>query len=438
MMSMLPKFRVGFCTLLISLTPFSVGQKLPVMPRPPQNSYAPAKISPPVNISPGNWSQLAKLVPPGCCTGLQNMGAISGSTAVLSLIPFPPGHVAVADVFTKTAVGWRSNSPVATLSGNIADEPIFAPVAIDGDTIVVAGYTASSATPGYAFVYVKPAGGWENMAFPTAILTASDDTPDFGNAVAISGDTIVVGEEGQQSGTPGAAYVYVKPAGGWHNMTETAKLTASDGVKNDELGLSVAISGQTIVAGAIQFGNFINPGKGKAYVFVEPSGGWSSMTQTAELTGSDSARGDFFGVSVSIDGNVVLVGAESHDKSVGEAYIFEKPASGWTNMTETASLTSADGGPSGFGEAVALKGNLAVIGAPYRGLTPDTLKGGVYIFKEPAGGWQTATSSVVLSGADTHFFDYLGFWLGLSGQTVLAGAPDGPAPGNAYVFGLIQ
>lgn len=411
-----------------------VGQNRPVISRAPLSGAAEAKASLPVSVSPGNWSQLAKLVPPGCCTGLQNEVALSGDTAVLSLVPFE--STKVAQVFEKTAVGWRSNSPVGTLNGPVPDEPVFAPVGIDGDTIVVAGYTASSQDPGYAFVYVKPAGGWGNMASPTAILTSSDHNPDFGASVSISGDTIVVGEDGYQSGTPGAAYVFVKPAGGWHSMTETAKLTSSDGINTDLLGWSVSVSGQTIVAGAPQFGNIIHPGPGKAYVFIEPSGGWKSMTQTAEITGSDSVQGDAFGFSVSIDGDVVLTAAYVHNKFVGEGYIFQKPASGWTNMTQTAVLTSADASISEFGYAVAISGNLAVIGAPVRGEPPNTWEGGLYVFKEPAGGWQNATSSVVLIGADTHFYDQLGYTVAISGQTVLGGAPYHPAPGNAYLFGL--
>ncbi len=426
----------GALLLFLAFGTLCAAQKGPVIPRASGHGVAGTPGTAPVSVSPGNWSQLAKLVPPGCCTGLQNEVALSGDTAVLTLVPFESQKV--AQVFQKTAVGWRSNAPVATLNGPVLDEPVFAPVGIDGDTIVVAGYTASSQYPGYAFVYVKLAGGWANMSSPTAILTSSDRSPDFGNSVSISGNTIVVGEDGYQSGTPGAAYVFVKPAGGWHNMTETAKLTSSDALKTDLFGWSVSVSGQTIVAGAPQFGNIVNPGPGKAYVYVEPSGGWTSMTQTAEITGSDSVPGDAFGSSISIDGNVVLTASSVHNKFLGEGYIYQKPTSGWTNMTETASLTSADGGISEFGYAVAISGNLAVIGAPARGLPPNGYEGAVYVFKEPAGGWQNAASSTVLTGADAHFSDSLGYTVAVSGQTVLAGAPYRPAPGNAYVFGLPQ
>lgn len=424
---------VSVLGILAAASMFCVAQKLPAIPHAPHNNQAGMQPASPINVSPGNWSQLAKLVPPGCCTGLENSVALSGDTVVLSLLPFESQKV--AQVFVKTSLGWRSNSPVATLSGPVPEEPYIAPAAIDGDTVVVAGVTGSS-QPGYAFVYVKPAGGWGNMSAPTAILTSSDRNPTFGVSVSISGDAIVVGGSGDYDGSLGAAYVFVKPARGWHNMAETAKLTASDGVSTDLFGSSVAISGQTIVVGATQFGNFLHPGPGKAYVYVEPSGGWSSMTQTAELTGSDSVGADEFGFSVSVDANVVLIGSYAHNNFLGAAYVYVKPASGWTNNTQTAELTPADSVIGSFGVSVAISGNLAVIGAPFRGLPPNAFEGGVYVFEKPTGGWQNATSSVVLMGADAHFSDQLGNSVAISGQTVLAGAPYRPAPGNAYLFGL--
>ena len=110
--------------------------------------------------------------------------------------------------------------------------------------------------PGSAYVFVKPGGGWAN-ATQTAKLTASDatDADFFGGSVAISGDTIAVGAYGDDIGAAedaGSVYVFVKPAGPWMNATQTARLTASDGAGADALGISVAISGNTIVAGAFQ------------------------------------------------------------------------------------------------------------------------------------------------------------------------------------------
>ena len=91
-------------------------------------------------------------------------------------------------------------------------------------------------------------------------------------------------------------------------MTQTAKLTASDGAEGDYFGVSVSISGDTVVVGAN--GDDDNGDtSGSAYVFVKPSAGWSNMTQTAKLTASDGVEGDYFGYSVSVSGDTVVVGA---------------------------------------------------------------------------------------------------------------------------------
>jgi hypothetical protein len=135
-----------------------------------------------------------------------------------------------------------------------------------------------------------------------AKLTSSNGEMDdyFGNAVAISGNTIVVGDsyatvDGNRAtgqAWEGAAYVFTKPGSGWTNMTEVAELTASDGSSLVNFGDAVAINGNTIVVGAQAAGVGGNAYQGAAYVYTQPAGGWTSMTQTAKLTASDGAAGD--------------------------------------------------------------------------------------------------------------------------------------------------
>jgi len=116
-------------------------------------------------------------------------------------------------------------------------------------------------------------------------------------------------------------------------MTQTAELTASDGAANDYLGLPVAISGDTIVAGVPFHKVGSNSKQGAAYVFVMPSSGWATaphpMTQTAELTASDGAAGDDLGGSVAISGSTVVAGAGGHKVGSsafqGAAYVFFAP-----------------------------------------------------------------------------------------------------------------
>ena len=299
-------------------------------------------------------------------------------------------------------------------------------VAIDGNTVVV-GATQSANGTGAAYIFVKPTGGWGNMT-QTAELTASDGQAFdyFGSAVAVSGNTIAVGAPGatingdQQAGP---VYVFVEPQGGWQNMTETAKLTASDGYSTAEFGFSVAVAGNTVVAGNLPFVD-----SGAAYVYVEPTGGWTNMTQTAELTSSDGTQYDEFGASITISGNTVIVGAAedgcSCNAGPGAAYVFVEPQTGWSNMTQTAKLTASDGSIADvFGWSASLSGRTAVIGQ----------QEAAYVFAEPKSGWVDMTQTAKLT--ETLNEGAFGFRVSIAGNIVVVSAPDTQGlTGAAFVY----
>jgi hypothetical protein len=375
-----------------------------------------------VDVSPGDWSQLGRLQrykpEPFCCSDFGGAVAISGDTVVAGDTEFPlsPG----AFVFAKPHSGWKNMLFTAKLNAPLGG-PYFLTscVAIDGDTIVAG--TGESV----AYVYVKPEGSWSDM-YPTAILSIGDLENGFECSVAISGNTIIVGDtvNNQYSG---AVNVFVKPATGWHDMTPTATLTASDGQPYDDFGMAVSISGKTVAVGATQYA-----AAGKAYVFVEPPAGWTSMTQTAELRASDAAQGSEFGFSISTSGERVLVGSRGLSDLVA-AYMFVKPEGGWRDMTETATLTPADRlSFSGYGVSVVVSGKTAAVGAPYRSRRSFGEAGGAYVFTEPSGGWRDMTSSTVLTGSDARYEADFGTALAMTGNLVVVGAPGSPA---TFVFG---
>ena len=294
----------------------------------------------------------------------------------------------------------------------------------------------------------------------TAKLTASDGAyAKFGSSVAISGNTIVVGAPCQpvfgrskSNDFKGAAYVFAKPASGWADMTPTAKLSASDGAPGDFMGLSVGISGNTIVVGANQIDS---EGLGTAYVFVKPSGGWADMTETAELTASDGAVGSFFGFSVSISRHTVVVGANNawvNGRYQGAAYVFEKPERGWANMTQTAKLTASNASvTSNFGFSVSISGNTVVVGDPDEAVGGKQNQGAAYVFVKPTRGWrdmiQTAELTVSYGKADVSLIpwttrqsrnptpDNLGLSVVISGNSIVVGGPShNHGTGAAFLF----
>jgi len=158
--------------------------------------------------------------------------------------------------------------------------------------------------------------GPAGRAVQQAKLTASDGVPGdtFGVSVAISGSTAVVGDSFKNSQT-GAAYVFVRSGTAW---SQQARLTASDPAKDSVFGDSVAVSGSTVVVGA---NHGAGSDTGAAYMFVRSGTAWS---QQAKLTASDGVSRDFFGGSVAISRSTAVMGADGNNSATGAAYVFVK------------------------------------------------------------------------------------------------------------------
>ena len=327
-------------------------------------------------------------------------------------------------------------------------------VAVDGDTLVIGALGDEPRNTGAAYVFTRDARGWvqvgklaaENRADPFA-----GDDAGFGHSVAVHGDTIVVGayEENHPATTTnaGAAYVFTKPATGWADMNETARLTASDAVASDEFGKSVAVYGDTIVVGAPE--KDVNPddvdddAKGSAYIFTRPADGWADMTETAALRGQ--SNGDRFGRSVALHGDTVVVGAfeEKETDKKGAAYVFTKSAAtgiwdDWDDKkasTATARLTASDRASGDrFGRAVAMDGDTIVVGAPFDDDDGDS-SGSAYVFIKPDRGWASTSTAAKLTASNGKANDQFGFSVAVDGNTVVVGADqDDGNRGSVYVF----
>ena len=149
------------------------------------------------------------------------------------------------------------------------------------------------------------------------------------------------------------------------NRIQRTFVTLSHDRPSSDLGFAAAISGDTIVLGAPGAGNF----KGAGYVFVKPVSGWTGMTETAQLRASNATMDDSFGQSAAISGNVVVLGAPGAvvgtNQGQGAAYVFLKPQTGWkTTSRFNAELTASDGTANdGFGLSAGVSGRTIVTGA---------------------------------------------------------------------------
>jgi hypothetical protein len=205
-----------------------------------------------------------------------------------------------------------------------------------------------------------------------AKLTAADATSgdEFGRSVAIDGATVVVGAYRKNSYT-GAVYV-LRTTDGGASYGQVAKLAAADGAADDLFGTSVAIDGATVVIGAPDAGT-----GGAVYVFRTSDGG-ATYDQVAKLTADDAAASDYFGVSVAIDGDTVVVGAFSDDSDRGSAYVFR--TSDGATYVEVAKLTAADAATGDvFGNSVAIAGDTVVVGAQWDD-DGGSASGSAYVF----------------------------------------------------------
>lgn len=314
------------------------------------------------------------------------------------------------------------------------------------------GADNSVSTSGAAYIFVRDGSGvWTQQAY----LKASDPTSNaqFGWSVAISGDTAVVGALAGDAQQTGVAYVFVRDGSG--NWSQQGRLTASNAQFDDQFGFSVSISGDTVVVGANREdsaatginGSGANNSlseAGAAYVFVrDGSGNWSEQ---AYLKASNTGNLDNFGISVSISGDTAVVGASSEDSNAtgvngnqadnsitaaGAAYVFVRDGSGnWTQQAYLKPPVVASNFEN-FGVAVSISGDTLVVGAVSEdsgasGINGDASDNSVsgsgagYVFvRDGSGNW---SQQAYLKASNPDSNDNFGETISISGDRIVVGA----------------
>ncbi len=315
-----------------------------------------------------------------------------------------------------------SNGAAGDLFGNA--------VALAGDTAVIGAFNddQQAQNAGAAYVFVRQGGVWTQEAKLVAQDAAAD--AHFGQAVAISGTTVLVGafNDDDKGAGSGSAYVFVRQGNVW---TQQAKLVAMDGVAFDSFGMAVSLVGDTAVVGA-PYGDGAAVDSGTAYVFDRNGTTW---TQQAKIAPADGLAYDDFGASVSLSSNTLLIGADSHDMNApdsGAAYIYLRTGNTWNLEAKVAPGDGADS--DYFGWASVLSGDTALIGA-YGDDDKGSDAGSAYVYVRNGGVW---TQQAKLLAADGSAGDVYGVSVALSGDTALVGAtfddPKGVNSGSAYIY----
>lgn len=375
---------------------------------------------------PAGWSRTLGASAQLALGGIGVNVAIAGHTIVASTQvcdKYMPDSPASVDVFNEPAGGWAGDlGPNAELTTNpLVASAVGRSLAISGRTVAVGALGGSG--DGLVLMFTEPTGGWSGTVSDYATLTASQSVawtgPRLGDAVALSGDTVVA-SFGPLSDGSGAAYVYTMPSSGWASEQQQAELTAAHSVGNQSFG-HVALTGQAAFAlGEDSRGSYV-------LVFDKPQRGWSNTTASAELRPSHLYPDGF--QSLAASGDTVVAGSQDGNA----AYVFTKPAGGWSGTLHESAILTASGATSPilFGNSVAAFGRTVVVGAEEE-FNVNHPRGAVYVFTEPRTGWSGALHQTAELIPSDKTATHLGDSLAASGQVVVA--PTCCSTGASYVF----
>jgi hypothetical protein len=383
------------------------------------------------------------------------------------------GNSGAAYVFVKSGQTWVQQAFLK--ASNTGTEDRFGwSVDVSGDIVVVGaiqedsnatGVNGSQArgasNSGAAYVFVRNGNVWSQEAYLKASNTGVEDL--FGTAVAVSGETIAVGAEGEDSAATGvngnqgddtaadsgAVYVFVRNGGLW---SQQAYLKAANTDAGDAFGRCIALDGNSLIVGAPLEdssasgvgGNGLDDGAadaGAAYVFTRVGNAWG---QQAYIKASNTEAGDQFGCAVALDADTAIVGAALEDSSAtgvggnqanngatdsGAAYVFTRVGNAWSQQAYLKA--SNTGGDDRFGASVAVSLDQAMVGAPFEdssatGVDGDQsdngliFAGAAYLFERNAGAWSQES---YVKASNTGIGDQYGFSVAMDGVVVLVGAP---------------
>jgi len=306
-------------------------------------------------------------------------------------------------------------------------------VAIDGTTLLVGAYNADIdgvIDAGAAYIYVLGDNGWHKQAKLVAEQAFAEDT--LGGKVALKNDVAMLGvmrrdDKGKDSG---AVVSFKRESSIWQ---QNQIFTAPDAKPGDAFGQSIALTENHLIIGAPRNDAFAAD-SGAAYIYKREKDTWRYQTK---ITASDGAAGDLFGISVAVDGNTILVGADLHDEkaeNAGAVYVYALDDKQWKQQ---AKLMASDAGKTDiFGVRVALSENTALISAR----RDDTKElgidaGSVYIFVRDGSTWK---QQVKLTSPDGQADDRFGRAVSLSGATAIISAmnhdANGKDTGALYVY----
>jgi FG-GAP repeat len=372
-----------------------------------------------LGASPAHAASLQQQLTASDALDGDNLGwsvAVDGDIAVVGA-PNVNGARGAVYEYQRSADSWQLAAKLTASDGQPGDH-LGHSVDIDGNVIVAGAPNRNvfgQANEGVVYTFARTGAFLRNETAHLYAL-ASDQSDEVGFSVAIDGDRIATGAVGLFGGRGG---VFTFPSTGGDVLNEDKKLNASDSAVGDNVGWSVAIQGDEVVAGADSADIAGHMDQGAVYTWPRTGG----FAETAKLTVSNGAASANLGESVAIDSTGIVAGASGtnvgSNNYQGAAYTFARTGASLRN--ETATLLQTDGGTNDrFGSSIATTPDEIVVGAPLDDIGAIAEQGSVYTFAR-LGSSRTETAKLTVPGAADN--DQLGFSVGLDGSTVVAGAP---------------
>lgn len=392
----------------------------------------------PVTVDPLIWTQQQKLLSSDGASGdaLGTSVAIAGDTALIGdpLHDYFATNQGAAYVFVRSNGQWTQQQRLLA-SDYFTGDLFGTAVALAGDTAVIGApsHAAPTSGSGQAYVFVRSGTTWTEQARLAVPGALAGDA--LGRSVAVEQDTAVVGAPSADltgQADAGAAYVFFRSGTTWAMQQ---RLTAMDALAADAFGSAVAVAGNTVVAGAPRDDTAAGTDAGSAYVFLRTGTTWAQQMQ---LLAADGAATDLFGSSVGLAADTAVAGAPQADTAMGAnagaAYVFLRTGTSWAQQQK---LTAADGAAGdSLGAAVAIAADTAVLGAPQA----DSALGGAdsgaaYVWTRTGATWSL---QMKLTAADGVTGDQLGGAVAIAADSVAVGAPQRSESavkrGVAYAF----
>ncbi|MFC3123098.1 FG-GAP repeat protein [Agaribacter flavus] len=364
--------------------------------------------------------------------------AIDGTTALIGAHKADTNNIkdtGAAYIYALSDKGWRQEAKLIAAPA-YANDTLGGNVALN-DHIAMLGAIRrddKGEDSGAVFAFEKEANTWSQKQMITAPDTKTGDA--FGQSIALTNRFMVIGAPRSDSPEQdsGSAYVFIRNDNTWQFHS---KLVADDAVKGDLFGISVAIDGNTILVGA-DLNDEKAENAGAVYVYAFNGRHWK---QQAKLMAEDGGDTDIFGVRVALNGNTALISARRDDiegvgVDAGSAYVFERSGTQWQ---QTQKLIAPDArADDRFARGVALNQNMALVTAMHHDAKGDNA-GALYVFKKRKDKWHFAKKILANDGMPG---DRFGWNLAASNNTALIATPhrgdNGKGSGAAYVVDLLD